>query len=616
MGGGSLEDELDRGEDNPLPINEATKWMKDICEGLDNARRHGIIHHDIKPGNFMLDEDKNVKIGDFGISQALHDSNAEEVHDLTKDWGSPDYVSPEKVSTGKETYLGDIYSLGASFYHLLTGELPFDNSDTAELLKVKTLRDPIDIIKLREDIPETLAELIMKMMDRTPEVRPSYRDIVAELNSMSKSKVKKKKGANLPQKKAPVATNASMNVQKPKAKDLDPAKYGIKKKNPILSLIMVVVFLGLLCAGGYYLWSEGFLGEYISGTLSDGAADKLPGVTKLLSQGKSVEAASLAELTFASPLAEKGELKQAALQLAICNYLNNEPEVDNKCSVLADRLIASGIDQNSPEVAILRYLSVPDVTGAGLRSKLVNESGLRMVGEVAAYVKETYYKGNDKDKRSALRQYSSLSSDVNSAHWAFGWGDRIQKWYDWSFSGKGDESTLEPLIRKAKLSVVFMPEDGEDSNNSNTTPDEIPEVAPTTSLTIEDLTEEWLDNNRAFAENRPKPENFVFTDSNLESYLSTLPDEVKQREIQRSNILKPMKIAICKMMLRKPYKGRSLVTKTGKRIGGTVMGSPKGLRIRTSDGKAKIISWDQLHIDQFIKLLAYYAKAEEASSYK
>jgi DNA-directed RNA polymerase subunit RPC12/RpoP len=120
MSGGSLDVELANAKGAGLPIDDACKWLKDIAEGLDNAKRHGIIHHDIKPGNFMLDSERNVKIGDFGISQALHDKNSEELAKLAASWGSPQYVSPEKIQTGVESHLGDIYSLGATFYHVLT----------------------------------------------------------------------------------------------------------------------------------------------------------------------------------------------------------------------------------------------------------------------------------------------------------------------------------------------------------------------------------------------------------------------------------------------------------------------------------------------------------------
>ncbi|MCK5845700.1 MAG: serine/threonine protein kinase, partial [Victivallales bacterium] len=120
MSGGSLDVEIANAKGEGLLVDEACKWLKDIAEGLDNAKRHGIIHHDIKPGNFMLDSERNAKIGDFGISQALHDKSSEELAKLAASWGSPQYVSPEKIETGVESHLGDIYSLGATFYHVLT----------------------------------------------------------------------------------------------------------------------------------------------------------------------------------------------------------------------------------------------------------------------------------------------------------------------------------------------------------------------------------------------------------------------------------------------------------------------------------------------------------------
>ncbi|NOY74268.1 MAG: serine/threonine protein kinase, partial [Kiritimatiellaeota bacterium] len=109
MSGGSLDVEIAKTKGEGLSVDESCKWLKDVAEGLDNAKRHGIIHHDIKPGNFMLDGDRNVKIGDFGISQALHAEDSDEMAQIAASWGSPQYVSPERVQTGGESHLGDIY---------------------------------------------------------------------------------------------------------------------------------------------------------------------------------------------------------------------------------------------------------------------------------------------------------------------------------------------------------------------------------------------------------------------------------------------------------------------------------------------------------------------------
>jgi len=612
MGGGSLDQELERDDDHPLSISESMKWLKDICEALDNARRHGIIHHDIKPGNFMLDDDRNVKIGDFGISQALYDSRSDEVTELTKDWGSPDYVSPEKILKGKESYLGDIYSLGATFYHLLTKETPFDNHDVESMLKAKTLKDPIDIRKLRDDIPEHIAKLIMSMMDRTPEMRPTYRDIIAELNSIKKSVSGGGQGgrrrAPAPKPK-PKPSGVGSVSQAPRApvkasmENFDPSKYGIKKKNTIVSLIKTVVILGLLGYGISYLFSHGYIDDFKAMVFGADKVDYFPGITQLISEGKAGDAAKLARKQLASSQPAEGAIRQATVQLAICAYLNNDNDIYKQCASLSERLLSAGVSDKAPEVALLKYLSHKDISSIVLRKQLAESSELALVGEVAIFAKETYKNGNKSERRVALKKYADMSANVPEGYWGLGWGKRIQLWYDWTVSKKGNVNLLEPVFRRTKSGLILMKEA---SNESKPEP---------IAFKISDLTVEWLENNRKFAEGRPKPDDFTFTDELLSPYLNGLSDKHKPQEKKRAKLLRTIKVQLCQMMLMKPYKG-SLKLKDDNIVKGTVIANAKGLRIRSKDGKTEKVTWGDIPANQIVRLLAFYAKHNKSINKK
>jgi serine/threonine protein kinase len=181
MGGGTLEGRLNKAKGR-LPVMETCRWIRDVCEGLDAARELGIVHHDIKPANILLDLDSNAKISDFGLSQVVSGKSASVFLDPTKMWLSPHYVSPEKVLTGEEGPEGDVYSLGASFYHLLTGETPFRSDDIQETVSMRTVRDPVSPDHLRPDITPALASVILDMMNRAPAARPSYQQIAARIN--------------------------------------------------------------------------------------------------------------------------------------------------------------------------------------------------------------------------------------------------------------------------------------------------------------------------------------------------------------------------------------------------------------------------------------------------
>ena len=185
MGGGSLEKILEE-QKTPLDILQVCQWMQDIADGLDRAAKYGIIHHDIKPANIMMDMDGNVKIGDFGIAQRRVDQSGTAAG-AENSWGSPFYVSPEKARDGVESFPGDIYSLGAAFYHLLTGVPPFHGyDDIEELVYVRIEKDPPFPSSLRKEIPPEVDLLVLNMMHREPEKRPSYPQIIAELSAIIK----------------------------------------------------------------------------------------------------------------------------------------------------------------------------------------------------------------------------------------------------------------------------------------------------------------------------------------------------------------------------------------------------------------------------------------------
>lgn len=180
MNGGSLEQRQKTYPNLCVPVSDAVKWIHDIAEGLEIACRHDVIHHDVKPANIMLDTDDNVKIGDFGLAQVVKAEAIGTQKPVTA-WVSPNYVSPERISTGTETFQGDIYSLGATFYHLVTGITPFSNPNIEELVWMRTKHNPVAPNQLRPDLAPELSMLIMKMMNRAPDMRPSYREIITSL---------------------------------------------------------------------------------------------------------------------------------------------------------------------------------------------------------------------------------------------------------------------------------------------------------------------------------------------------------------------------------------------------------------------------------------------------
>ncbi len=180
MPNGTLENQIKK--NSPLKMSQVLAWMLDTCIALQFALESGVIHHDIKPANILLDSDNNAKISDFGLAYALDDLQSHSLLSELGSYGSPDYVSPEKVENGREDDKGDIFSLGVTFYELVTGKKPFKRTgDDDDILEVRSSAKVLEPNEIRPEISLDLSNFIMRMMDDDPARRPEYDKIIAEL---------------------------------------------------------------------------------------------------------------------------------------------------------------------------------------------------------------------------------------------------------------------------------------------------------------------------------------------------------------------------------------------------------------------------------------------------
>jgi len=154
--------------DNLLPVVTVYKMIIQVAEALDYAHRQGIIHRDIKPGNIIYhDNDRLVKVSDFGLARITDTTMTRSGTML----GSPAYMSPEQIKGSKVDGQADIFSLGVTFYQLLTGILPFKGGDLASLTYqvMNEAHPPIQTI--REDLPKSASSIINKALMKNPEDR-------------------------------------------------------------------------------------------------------------------------------------------------------------------------------------------------------------------------------------------------------------------------------------------------------------------------------------------------------------------------------------------------------------------------------------------------------------
>ncbi len=167
--GGSLAALLkERGRLSPP---EAARFVRDIAEALEHARRNGITHRDVKPDNVMIGKDGRAKLSDFGLAVA-----AESSHELTMtrdQIGTPAYRSPEQAESPKDAdHRSDLYSLGCVFYQLLTGQWPYSAGSSYRLMKMHETAPIPDASVFAPGIPPILSDLIRRLIAKRPENRP------------------------------------------------------------------------------------------------------------------------------------------------------------------------------------------------------------------------------------------------------------------------------------------------------------------------------------------------------------------------------------------------------------------------------------------------------------
>ncbi len=158
-----------------LELNGRMEQLSALAVGVDISRaldfvwsNHLSIHRDVKPQNILIDKENNIKVCDFGMVTA-HEFGAVDISAVE---GTPYYLSPECVTEG--VFIdnrSDIYSLGATMYHLITDVPPFDYDSLEEVIHARLTEPPPDLRKELPDADENVAAIIMTMMATNPEMR-------------------------------------------------------------------------------------------------------------------------------------------------------------------------------------------------------------------------------------------------------------------------------------------------------------------------------------------------------------------------------------------------------------------------------------------------------------
>ncbi|WDI40899.1 serine/threonine protein kinase [Bremerella sp. P1] len=169
--GTNIRDEVER--NGPLEIELAVSYLVQVAEALDHAATREVVHRDIKPSNILVDSQHRAKLVDMGLAR-LHQVNSQD-SDLTASGmtlGTFDYISPEQARDPRSADVrSDLYSLGCTFFFMLTGRPPFPEGTVLQKLLSHSGEEPPDPREFRADVPDEVVHILSRLMAKNPNDR-------------------------------------------------------------------------------------------------------------------------------------------------------------------------------------------------------------------------------------------------------------------------------------------------------------------------------------------------------------------------------------------------------------------------------------------------------------
>jgi len=654
MPGKSLENVIHE-QGASIPITDAVKWLKDVSDGLNTAMLTGVVHHDIKPGNLMLDFENRAKICDFGLSQAVGDTKQA----ASRGWVSPHYVSPEKLVSGVEDYRGDIYSLGATFYHVLSGQTAFNGNNIEDIMRDRLERDPVPVANLRADIPAEINELIMAMLNRDPDMRPAYSQIIEHITMFMMSTMKKKR-SSLKTKK-----NMNVNAKRTSANNIDKILAQSRKSNPLVTFVKVILFTVFAAGAAFYTWDSKFFAEPMKpietvktflNMKKSMPKDWLPDVTEAFAVGDAKKAEILANIFLESGSRELDKVKQGMLQLVVAQYLRGSVKAPKTGAEFVEKLAGLGSEQDITDSAI-SYMSEGGISEDELKKQLDGDEFARSLASTLIFIKNVYVDSGAEEIGKKFTEFEGDSSKSSAMFWGNVWQARLSSWQqellqgdaqgvEKVFSGKKmaldakaeekslaqtlpssvddvmDEVNAAPVVKVAKLDASKTKLDTskvgvvDAVGFGDTEVEGAPEVQGVKSAggesSIAGVTPSKLKAARSKFSDRPQPSDFVFKADVVKLYLSKVKDETdKDLEGKRVRLIDGLRSYAVHANNRTTLEMKSLKLKKKRLSVSRVTLTPNYISVKVGS-KYQKLDWDLLSYEQFLDILVFYVKRKES----
>jgi serine/threonine protein kinase len=178
-----------------LPYGRIAELFIQVAEGLLAAYHENILHCDVKPANLMLNARDEVKIIDFGIAKVFREALGHQ-RTIKAIFGTPKYMSPEQCLGKTVDHRSDIYSIGATMYHMLTGQAPYDAETLNEIIAKQNAAPFTPIYIINPRVPNELCDIIHPMLAKDPDERyQTYDHLIDDLKRFQLSRVAKEAGS-------------------------------------------------------------------------------------------------------------------------------------------------------------------------------------------------------------------------------------------------------------------------------------------------------------------------------------------------------------------------------------------------------------------------------------